>query len=188
MTLQWILVYVTDFNFVIQLLVTANVVPRSLILFILMMEAIRSSETSVLTIATRRHIPSPHLHSHCREQLKTYRLSLPCPRNSALFVVRNHVSSGSTSYPLSLESILILSLTHMFPKWSFPWKALRPIFCMRFPLLRSMFGCTQCNEDWLMHSLYILSPVVAGIRKQEVAPSIKPSEVCDAWRRRKNPF
>jgi hypothetical protein len=42
---------------VIQLLVTANVVPSSPILVTLMMEAIRSFEPSVLTRATRRHIP-----------------------------------------------------------------------------------------------------------------------------------
>jgi hypothetical protein len=40
-----------------RLLVTANFVPRSQILFTLMMEAQSSSETSVLTRATRRHIP-----------------------------------------------------------------------------------------------------------------------------------
>jgi hypothetical protein len=38
-----------------------------------MMEAIRSSETSVLTRATRRHIPEDViLHSHLREDLKSY--------------------------------------------------------------------------------------------------------------------
>jgi hypothetical protein len=42
---------------VLQLLAAANVVPSSLILFTLTMEAIRSSETSVLARATRRHIP-----------------------------------------------------------------------------------------------------------------------------------
>jgi hypothetical protein len=40
----------------LQLLVTANFVPSSLILFTLMMEAIRSSETSVLARAARHHI------------------------------------------------------------------------------------------------------------------------------------
>jgi hypothetical protein len=35
---------------------TANAVPTSLIVFTLMMEAIISSETSILTRATRRHI------------------------------------------------------------------------------------------------------------------------------------
>jgi hypothetical protein len=39
---------------VLWLLVTANVVPSSLILVTQMMEAIRSSETSVITRATQR--------------------------------------------------------------------------------------------------------------------------------------
>jgi hypothetical protein len=42
---------------VLRLLVTANVVPSSPNLFILMREAIRSSETSVLTRVTRRNSP-----------------------------------------------------------------------------------------------------------------------------------
>jgi hypothetical protein len=41
----------------LRLLVTANVVPSSLILVALMMEALLSSETSFLTKATRRNIP-----------------------------------------------------------------------------------------------------------------------------------
>jgi hypothetical protein len=42
---------------VLSLLVTANVAPNSPILVALMMEAIRSSEISVLTRATRLNIP-----------------------------------------------------------------------------------------------------------------------------------
>jgi hypothetical protein len=42
---------------VLGLLVTGNVFPRSSIPITLMMEAIRCSESSVLTRATRRHIP-----------------------------------------------------------------------------------------------------------------------------------
>jgi hypothetical protein len=41
----------------LQLLLTANIVPSSLILVTLMMEAIRSTETSVLTRATQHNIP-----------------------------------------------------------------------------------------------------------------------------------
>jgi hypothetical protein len=45
------------FRSVHRLLVTVNVVPSSAILVTLMMEAIISSATSVLTRATRRNIP-----------------------------------------------------------------------------------------------------------------------------------
>jgi hypothetical protein len=70
----------------LRLLVTANVVPSSLILFTLMMEAICSSNTSVLTRTTRSNITEKGIHhSHRRENLKSYKIAA----NFRVFKKRN---------------------------------------------------------------------------------------------------
>jgi hypothetical protein len=62
-----------------RLLVTASLVPSSPILVTLMMEALKSSETSVLTRAIGRNISEDDIiHSHRREYLKSYNIYEDC--------------------------------------------------------------------------------------------------------------
>jgi hypothetical protein len=78
-----------------RLLVMGNIVSNSPIAVTLMMEALSSSEMSVLTRATQRNIPEDAiLHGDCHKNLKSY---LPCNNFIALLMFYRHGTESSTS-------------------------------------------------------------------------------------------
>jgi hypothetical protein len=85
---------------------TAKVAPSSPILVTLLVEAICSSETSVLTRATWHHIPEDDiLHGHGHENFKSYR-------------GLSSFSSNSNHSPFNLNNHLILHNIRYFCSWS----------------------------------------------------------------------
>jgi hypothetical protein len=112
------------FRRVRRLLVTANVAPSSPIFVTLTMVEIRSSETSVPTRATRRNISEDViLHSHRRENLKSYILYLVLVSPIiAIFPAQSNILDPSRYIFLA---ILLCSTTRS--TWCIPtWLPIKP--------------------------------------------------------------
>jgi hypothetical protein len=139
---------------VLQLTVTANVVPNSLIPFTVMM-AVPSSETSVLTRARRCHITEDDiLHSHRREILKSYlaltgwtlqwrRNVFPVRYDLGFYIPEDGIIHNHSRENLSSDKDLYLNKipTRRFPSMSCTIK-------LPFPANRHVFfhGLNPCNN------------------------------------------
>jgi hypothetical protein len=144
---------------VLQLLVTAHVVPSSRILFALMIGAISSSETSVLIRTTRSNIPEDgNLHSHSREDLKSYMkvsalLSFWCAaRNQKYFEL---ITDVQTLWNLGPSRQIVVT-AYVFESNKFTWSSILICVLISNILLIRKLGLWSVSVEVQAEGLYLM--------------------------------
>jgi hypothetical protein len=145
-----------------RLLVTANIFLSSQIHVTLMIDAIRSSELSVLTRATRHNIPEDILHSHRCENLKSHIALLCFSQHSAL--VHNYYkpslwpktyikTNNINEHKVCSRQELMLTIVTRFPNhwWANSCPTTRAIYCF---LIADVFSGSTSRQG----SLYVTRP------------------------------
>jgi hypothetical protein len=146
---------------VFQLLIPANLVPNSPILIIVMMETMRSPETSVLTRGTRRQIQESNiLHSHRSENLKSYTAIIFLSTTDRYSVFRE-VRISNLQIGIYFHEII----SHSIITTSYPLPQLTgTVFSLRYELQILLIG--------VLHEIISLS-ITAGSTAVEVKPLAK---------------
>jgi hypothetical protein len=136
-------------------LVTANVDPSPKILVTLMMEALRTAETSGLTRATRRIIPEDAIrYSNRRENLKSYICNYNFQEVRNALESLSEVNTANINIPRLTDVTTVTSEGHMTLSWNnIIDLRFRVLLLQRF--LRSiLIACSYCDRLMTIHSKY----------------------------------
>jgi hypothetical protein len=122
----------------------------------LMMEALRSSETTVLTRATRRNVPEDAiLHRHCRENLKSYISKHSLDNNN----YNNYNNSYEVTNVLKKENVcyvhwaVYLQLLQLTPRPTPPSKQDIAPFRLKMWAGKTYVSSSVCFVSWEVNRL-----------------------------------